>query len=551
MSANPGLFRFHGGMHMPDHKSESLQQPLQTASLPERIVLRVSQHIGEPNTALVKVGDHVTRGQVLASSNEFVSAPVHAPVAGTIKAIEPHPIAHPSGQSADCIILEPDEGETDSFTAESASQAQPTDREQLIEAIRQAGIVGLGGAVFPTAAKLQTALSHDIDTLIINGAECEPYITCDDMLMQNQPQQVVRGIAILQQILGVKQTLIGIEDNKPKAIKAMQTALQQAALKNTQLITIPTLYPSGGEKQLIKILTGQEVPSGKLAFDLGLLCQNVGTCTAIAQAIDEHRPLISRVVTVTGPGVRNPGNWVTPLGTPMSHLIELAGGYAVDDPLLIMGGPMMGLEIDDARVPVVKATNCLLVLNRKAQPEAQPCVRCGSCTEVCPAQLLPQQLYWYSRARQFEAVEEFHLFDCIECGCCAAVCPSHIPLVQYYRFAKSEIWEQRRKNYKSDRSRKRHEFREARLLKQKQQDEERRRIKREALAKKKQAEQKSPEGSDKKQSVDAVQAALERVKARKQTQHVKPRNTTNLTEAQQRQIDEANARRQNKHKDDS
>jgi electron transport complex protein RnfC len=552
MSTNPSLYHFHGGLKLQGHKDESLKLPLQNAGLSGELILRLSQHIGEPNMPVVKIGDTVKRGQLLAESNELVSAPVHAPTSGLIKAIEPRPVAHPSGQSADCFILVPD-GLDESFsTTQKPQKSEALTRQELLHLIRKAGIAGLGGAVFPSAAKLQTALEHGIDTLIINGAECEPYITCDDSLMQNQAPEIMRGIALLQTILQVKQTLIGIEDNKPKAIETMQKALQQAALSNTRIVSIPSVYPSGGEKQLIQLLTGKEVISGKLAFDMGILCHNVGTCTAIAEAIDLNQPLISRIVTVTGPGIKNPGNWITPLGTPVQHLIELAGGYKVDQPKLIMGGPMMGMPLQNNQVPVVKATNCILVLDHKDQPEAQECVRCGRCEEVCPAQLLPQQLYWYSKARQFDTTEEYHLFDCIECGCCSAVCPSHIPLVQYYRFAKSEIWEQRQKTYKADRSRQRHEFREARLVKLKQQEEERRRQKREALAKKKQAGPQSDVSKVKKtQTVDAVQAALERVKARKQSQQFKPKNTSNLTEAQQRQIDEAEARRKKLSKEDT
>ncbi len=550
MSTNPGLFHFHGGLHLQGHKHESMQRPLQNAGLADEIIIRISQHIGEPNTPMVQPGDHVKRGQLIAETKEFVSAPVHAPTSGIIQKIEPRPIAHPSGQLDHCFILKPDGMDESGDNPLTHTSVDALDQQGLLEAIRKAGIVGLGGAVFPTAAKLATALNNGIDTLIINGAECEPYITCDDSLMQNQAPAVMRGIQILQIVFKPRHTLIGIEDNKPEAIAAMQQALQQLELNDTQIINIPSVYPSGGEKQLIKILTGKEIPSGQLAFDAGLLCQNVGTCAAITNAIDHHEPLISRIVTVTGPGVKEPGNYITPLGTPISHLITQAGGYSVEHPKLIMGGPMMGLDLKSDQIPVVKATNCILVLDQKEQPEVNECVRCGQCAEVCPANLLPQQLYWYSKARQFERTEKYHLFDCIECGCCSAVCPSHIPLVQYYRFAKSEIWEQRRKTYKSDRSRKRHEFREARLLRQKQQDEERRRKKREALAKKKQAEvQTDTAQTSKTQTVDAVQAALERVKKRKQEQKIQPKNISNLTEAQQRQIDEADARRQKNRND--
>ncbi len=549
------VYKFHGGLHLDEHKAESLTQPLQVASLADEIIIRVSQHIGEPNTPVIETGDTVKRGQLLAESSAFVSAPVHASTSGTIKAIEERAIAHASGQKAECFILIPD-GKDEVFEQpENSYQKNDLQKSDLLAMIRLAGIVGLGGAVFPTAAKLTTAIKHGIKTLIINGAECEPYITCDDVLMQNNAADIFKGITYLQTILQPEQTIIGIEDNKPAAIQAMQQALADTSLANTRVTSIPTLYPSGGEKQLIKLLTGLEVHSSQLSFEIGILCQNVGTCAAIAKAIDECQPLTSRIVTVTGPGVNNPGNWLTPLGTPVSHLIQLAGGYKVKQPKLIMGGPMMGLTLESDQIPVVKATNTILVLDHLDQPEVNECIRCGSCTEVCPVQLLPQQLYWYSKTHQFDLTESYHLFDCIECGCCSAVCPSHIPLVQYYRHAKGEIWQQRKNTYKSDRARKRHEFREARIARQKQLDEERRQQKREALAKKKAAEQatkatqsdNSPAG----QTVDAVQAALERVKARKKAQQVDPKNTSNLTDEQQRQIDEANARRNKTTADDA
>ncbi len=553
MSGNPGSFKFHGGLHLDDHKKESLGGEIQTASLADEIIVRVSQHIGEHNEPLVEVGEHVKKGQLLAETRAPVSAPVHAPGSGVITAIEARPIAHASGQNDLCIVIKPDgKDEAINTTTESVESLS---NEDMLARIRKAGIVGLGGAVFPTAAKLETAYQHHIQTLIINGAECEPYITCDDVLMQVDAAKIMRGVQILQTMLQPQQTLIGIEDNKPAAIKSMRAALDDLSLSNTQVVSIPTLYPSGGEKQLIKVLTGQEVPSGELAFKIGFLTQNVGTCAAIADAIDQDLPLISRMVTITGPGIKNPGNWRVALGTPIHHLISLAGGYTVENPKLIMGGPMMGLPLHSDQIPVVKATNTILVLNQQDQPEVTECVRCGQCAEVCPVNLLPQQLYWHSRSRQFELSEKYHLFDCIECGCCAAVCPSHIPLVQYYRFSKSEIWEQRKKTYQSDRARKRHEFREARIMKQKILDEQRRREKREALEKKKLAEQQAKQNTATTESspsptVDAVQAALERVKARKSQQPAQPRNTDNLTPAQQRQIDEADARR-NKNKPDN
>jgi electron transport complex protein RnfC len=294
----------------------------------------------------------------------------------------------------------------------------------------------------------------------------------------------------------------------------MSQALAATALANTEIISIPTIYPSGGEKQLIQILTGKEVPHGQLAFDIGLYCQNVGTCVAITRALERDEPLISRVVTISGDNIRQPGNWEVRLGTPISHLIELAGGYSHgSDGHLVMGGPMMGFSLSTDQVPIVKASNSIMVMREETIPQTpgyhDECIRCSKCTEVCPAQLLPQQLYWHARAKAYERTQEFHLFDCIECGCCSAVCPSQIPLVQYYRAAKSEIRAAQQAQFKSDRARIRFEFREKRLLLKKQKDDERRRLKREALQK------KHAKPGEAAAMADPVQAALERVKARK------------------------------------
>jgi electron transport complex protein RnfC len=405
--------------------------------------------------------------------------------------------------------------------------------------------VGLGGASFPTSPKILRGNDQGIDTLIINGVECEPYITCDDILMQTYTDEVMNGISYLQRIINPASTLIGIEDNKPDAIKAMNEALSVRHLNNTHVVVIPTIYPSGGEKQLIQILTGREIPKGKLAFDIGLFCQNVGTCAAISRALDRNQPLISRIVTLSGDGIRQPGNWEVRLGTPISHLIELAGGYLDNEyrQHLVMGGPMMGFSLSGDQVPIVKASNNILVTRQQAIPQAPgdhaECIRCSRCADVCPAQLLPQQLYWHARARAYDKTEEFNLFDCIECGCCSAACPSEIPLVQYYRAAKSEIRAIQQAQFKSDRARIRFEFREKRLLLNKQREEERRRLKREALKK------RIPQTQNGDTEIDPVQAALARVKAKKQAQQEAgaPKNTTDLSPAQLKQIEAADARR--------
>ena len=508
------LHRFHGGLHLDGHKTESLGRGLQQATIPERLILPLRQHIGEYNKPLVEVGSRVLKGHMIAANSSLICASVHAPTSGTVSAIEDYPVAHPSGQSDTCIIIDVD-GKDEAVEPTLVDPRQLTP-DEMIERICRAGIVGLGGAAFPTSPKLSRGKANGIDTLIINGVECEPYITCDDILMRHYAAEMLRGTGYLQQILQPSRTLIGIEDNKPEAITEVSRALAQAPLANTEVVSIPTIYPSGGEKQLIQILTGKEVPLGQLAFDIGLLCQNVGTCVAIAHALERDEPLISRVVTITGDNISEPGNWEVRLGTPISHLIELAGGYSqADGGHLVMGGPMMGFALSGDRVPVVKGSNCIMVMREETIPHTpgyhDECIRCSKCTEVCPAQLLPQQLYWHARAKAWERTQEFHLFDCIECGCCSAVCPSQIPLVQYYRAAKSEIRAAQKAQLKSDRARIRFEFREKRLLLKKQKDEERRRLKREALQKKR---AKPGAGEP---VPDPVQAALERVKARKKS----------------------------------
>lgn len=539
------LHSFHGGLHPDEHKLETSSLGIKDISLPKQIVLPIKQHIGVRNKILVSKGDHVKKGQLLAYCEEFLSAPVHASTSGTIKAIEQHVVPHASGMTDLCIIIDVD-FKDDAIATDNKTDNSDLSNDELLLKIKQAGIVGLGGAVFPTAAKISSSQYHHIETLIINGAECEPFITCDDVLMQNDANSILRGVYWLQKIINPKQTIIAIEDNKQQAFDSLQQALPEHHLNNTQLTCVPTLYPSGGEKQLITLLTGKEVPSNKLAFDIGIVGQNVGTCAAISNALDNNQPIISRIVTVSGDGINHPQNFNVRLGTPMSHLIEAAGGYNQQAQQLIMGGPMMGFALPHDKMPVIKSTNAILALGEDFNPnqDVQACIRCGKCAEVCPAQLLPQQLFWYARANSFDRIKEYNLFDCIECGCCSAVCPSQIPLVSYYRYAKAEIRVADQAQRQSDHARERFEFREKRLAENKRKLEETRRKKREALA----AKQKNKD-SDKKIE-DPIQAALARVKAKQASKEAKgdsiKKNTDNLTTAQQHQIDEAEQRRQDK-----
>ncbi len=483
MNAPLRVFRFPGGLHLDGHKALSARQPITAAPLPPALILPLSQHIGGAAKPCVAIGDQVRRGQTIAEAQGAVSAPVHAPTSGTISAIEMRVVPHPSGLMAPCIILTPD-GQDRPLDAPEWTplpdyhQAAP---DALRTIVRRAGIVGLGGAGFPAAIKLTPGRA--VDTLIVNGAECEPYITCDQMLMQTDAAEIVLGIQVALHALEAPRCLIGIEDNKPDAIRALSDAAHQDP--RIHVVVVPTRYPQGGEKQLIQTLTGREVPSEGLPLDLGIVCHNPGTLRAIGQAVTRGEPLIERVITVTGEAIAHPQNFRVRLGTPMQFLVDLAGGFQQAPASVLMGGPMMGFRLPDLSVPVVKASNCLLALPaeqvRDAAP-AQPCIRCGECATVCPAQLLPQQLYWHARAREFDRAEALNLFDCIECGCCALVCPSHIPLVQYYRFAKTEIWTAEADKRQADAARVRHEARQARLEREEAEKEAARARRKAALA---------------------------------------------------------------------
>lgn len=529
------LWKMRGGVHPAFHKEDSTRTAIQPAVLPAELIIPLQQHVGHLPDVQVSVGELVEKGQVLASVSAVgIGAAIHAPSSGQITAIEDRALPHPSGLSGKCIVLKTDgQDHWGSQRLASLADYREQSAEVVLQRIEAAGIVGLGGAVFPSEVKLASAGQVNVKTLIINGAECEPYISCDDMLMQARANELLVGIDILMHLLKAERCLIGLEDNKPQALAALNQAVQVAqsnddgkgpiSAKQIEVIAVPTMYPSGDARQLTRILTGVEIPRGVRSPSLGSLCHNVGTVYSIYQAVIKGEPLISRVITVTGNGVTQPQNFEALIGTPFSELVKQAGGYTDKAERLLMGGPMMGFALPSDELPVVKASNCILITSRseltlnqhqdasEKERLVMPCIRCGKCMQACPVKLLPQQMYWHTRARDFEKAAEHNLADCIECGACSYVCPSHIPLVDYFRFAKTEMRAQQQAAVKSSQARTRHEFHEYRKQRDKEEREEKRRKQKEALMKKKAA---SSGAGDTKQ--DAIQAALARAKAKKE-----------------------------------
>ncbi|EHH0791710.1 electron transport complex subunit RsxC [Vibrio vulnificus] len=523
------LWDFPGGVHPAENKRQSNQQPLVHAALANEIVLPLKQHIGKPGNILVNVGDHVLKGQLLTQSNAGFTLPIHASTSGTITAIETRTVAHPSGLSEMCVVITPD-GQDTWCEKQPVVDYSQQNSDYLLDVIRMAGISGMGGAGFPSAKKIQSGLGRT-EILIVNAAECEPYITADDKLLQEHAEEVLQGIEIVEHILQPKLTIIGIEDNKPEAIKALESAAQN---KDIVIRVIPTKYPSGGEKQLIKVLTNKEVPAGGIPADIGILVQNVGSLYAIKRAVIDGEPMVNRVVTLTGNTFETPRNVWVPLGTPVHALLEQFG-YQADKklPRLIVGGPMMGFSLPHANVPITKTSNCILAPTRKEISPAgyeMECIRCGACAEACPASLLPQQLQWHAKAEEFDKCEELNLKDCIECGACAFVCPSEIPLVSYYRQAKAEIRTRAQEADAAERAKLRFEEKKARMEREKEERENR--FKKAAEDRRK--EMKSTGGDD------AIAAAIARVKAQKtqdseQTPSVKPAVAAAIAKAKAKQ----------------
>ncbi|CAI2426474.1 electron transport complex subunit RsxC [Serratia ficaria] len=491
------IWDFDGGIHPPEMKTQSSGVPLRVAPLPDTFIIPLQQHLGPEGELCVSPGDRVLKGQPLTLGRGR-TVPVHAPTSGTVSAIKPHITAHPSGLAELCVIIEAD-GEDRWCEREPLADYRQHGAAELIQRIHQAGIAGLGGAGFPTASKLQGGMSG-VETLILNAAECEPYITADDRLMREHADQIIEGTQILRHLLQPKITLIGIEDNKPEAIAALKQALRGQT--DIALRVIPTKYPSGGAKQLTRILTGKEVPHGKHSSAIGVLMQNVGTAFAIKRAIVDGEPLIERVVTLTGEALSQPGNLWARIGTPVQHLLNFAGFRPQAQQMVVMGGPLMGFTLPALNVPIVKISNCILaptVDEMAPQEQEQSCIRCGLCVDACPAGLLPQQLYWFSRGQEHDKARNHNLFDCIECGACAFVCPSNIPLVQYYRQEKAEIKAIDQEAARTAEAKARYEAKLARL-------------EREKLAREERHKKAAVKLTDNDQN--AVQAALARVRSK-------------------------------------
>ncbi len=472
------LFKIRGGVHPNENKQATAGCSISPVPLADRLFIPLQQHIGAPAEPIVKRGDVVLKGQLLANSQGVISAPVHAPTSGKVIAIGKHPAPHPSGLPVRTVIIEPDGDQRWIDINLPYQDPFSLDPDEIATRVAAAGIVGMGGATFPSAVKLNLRKRFKLKQLVINAAECEPYLTCDDQLMREHANEIIDGICIMMHALQVKKALIAIEANKPEAIKAMEEASK--TLPEVSVVTVPVRYPMGSEKHLVQTLTGKETPARALTADIGIVVHNVATAHAVQQCIRHGRPLIDRVVTVSGGAVKNPGNYLTPIGTPVSMLVDIAGGFNSEPARIISGGPMMGQPLPGLQVPIVKGSGGILALTsaEAAQKQVMPCIRCGSCVTACPCGLLPLEMANRARNNDLDGSVKFGLMDCIACGSCAYVCPSHIPLVQYFNFAKGALTEKQRAQHKQEETKRLAEARNNRM-------EEIARAKREAMEKRK------------------------------------------------------------------
>ncbi len=447
------LFGLRGGVHPDALKHHTEEHQISRMPAPERLYIPLQQHIGAPAAAEVETGDRVGKGQLLARSQGMISAPVHAPVSGRVVAIEELPAPHPSGLPVRTIVLENDGEERWAEPEQITEDPFQLSSQEIAERVGQAGIVGMGGATFPSAVKLMPNPKAPIHTLIINGSECEPYLTCDDRLMQEHPEQVIDGVRLIRHALQAEKAWVAIEDNKPAAFAAMKAAAKK--LGGVRVIQIPSRYPMGWEKQLVQIITGHEIPHGQLPSGVGVCVHNVGTARAIHRTLRTGRPLLSRIVTVSGGAVRRPRNLEVPIGARVEDLLSFCGGLSETPARLVMGGPMMGQIMPHARVPVVKGSSGILALSHEEVDDGpeRPCIRCGRCVIACPAGLMPLEMGARMRHDDVSGARELGVEDCIGCGCCSYVCPSKIPLVQYFNYARGELQSRREAKSKTDQTR--------------------------------------------------------------------------------------------------
>jgi electron transport complex protein RnfC len=437
------LFKtFKGGAHPPENKLYTEHKSIENLPIPQQVIIPLQQHIGSLPELMIEKGESVKTGQTLAKATKFVSVPIHATISGTVSSIEKRP--HPLGIDTLSIVIESDSNDDWAHSIQPDANFMEFSSDEMKDRIQQAGIAGMGGAAFPTHVKLSPPPEKSIDILILNGVECEPYLTADHRLMLEHPDEILIGLRILMKILKAKQAIIGIEKNKPDVIRLFQKKTKSK--KTISVLPLEVKYPQGAEKQLIKAATGRVVPSGYLPMDVGCLVQNVGTTYAVYEAVSSKKPLIERIITVTGPGIREPKNLRVRIGTPFKTIIKYCGGYTNHAVKLINGGPMMGIAQVTDEVPVIKGTSGILVLNGKSAQsnEEYPCIRCARCIDTCPMKLTPTQLATLVKHDKLEQALKIGILDCIECGTCGFICPANIYLVQYIKLGKAIVNDQQK-----------------------------------------------------------------------------------------------------------
>ncbi|MFW6256620.1 MAG: electron transport complex subunit RsxC [Bacillota bacterium] len=433
---------FKQGIH-PQYKEElTWQKPLQKADRPERVIIPLQQHIGAPCKPLVEKGDHVDMGQKIGDTDSFVSAPVHASISGTVENIEE--VRSPSGDKVPAVIIAADEEDKLVYDFEFPEYPENASREDIMNIIREAGITGMGGAMFPTHVKINVPEEKEIDCFILNGAECEPYLTIDERIMMERTDEIIAGMKFLMKVIDVQRGIVAIEDNKKEAIKIFKEKVAEE--ENIEVKVFATKYPQGGEKMLIEAVLDREVPVGGLPLDVGVVVNNVMTAAAVSDAVCKGQPLIERPICVTGEGIKNPGNYIARIGTPVKELIEQAGGFSGKPGKVIVGGPMMGVAQKDLDAPLIKGSSGIVVLpeDMTADEFTRPCIKCARCVDACPVFLMPTKLMNFVKEDMYEKAEKFQLESCIECGSCAYVCPSKIPLVHYFQLGKAELMARKR-----------------------------------------------------------------------------------------------------------